>query len=44
MVLSDGTVRFSGTVAEFHALAPTDTVSGRLAEGAYAAVLDGGEA
>ncbi|MEW2492524.1 ATP-binding cassette domain-containing protein [Streptomyces nodosus] len=44
VVLSDGMVRFSGTVAEFHALAPTDTVSGRLAEGAYAAVLGGGEA
>ncbi|MBQ0827819.1 ATP-binding cassette domain-containing protein [Streptomyces tagetis] len=44
VVLSEGTIRFSGTVKEFHARAPADTASGRWAEGAYAAVLGGGEA
>ncbi|MFE4057825.1 hypothetical protein ACFXP3_16270, partial [Streptomyces sp. NPDC059096] len=43
VVLSEGTIRFSGTVQEFHALAPQDTASGRLADGAYASVLGGGE-
>ncbi|KFG73585.1 ATP-binding cassette domain-containing protein [Streptomyces mutabilis] len=44
VVLSDGVIRFNGTVKEFYAEAPSDTASGRLAEGAYAAVLGGGEA
>lgn len=37
-------VRFTGTVQEFYALAPRDTASGRVADGAYTAVLGGGEA
>lgn len=44
VVLSDGVVRFTGTVQEFYALAPRDTASGRVADGAYTAVLGGGEA
>ncbi|WP_338486382.1 AAA family ATPase [Streptomyces sp. SCSIO 75703] len=44
VVLAEGTVRFSGTVREFRAQAPPDTAPGRWAEGAYAAVLGGGEA
>ncbi|MEW9514952.1 ATP-binding cassette domain-containing protein [Streptomyces bacillaris] len=43
VVLSEGTVRFSGSVKEFYAQAPKDTASGRIAEGAYATVLGGGE-
>ncbi|WP_103500328.1 MULTISPECIES: ATP-binding cassette domain-containing protein [unclassified Streptomyces] len=43
VVLADGRVHFTGTVAEFHALAPVDAAPGRVAEAAYAAVLGGGE-
>ncbi|MYU25174.1 ATP-binding cassette domain-containing protein [Streptomyces sp. SID8352] len=43
VVLSEGAVRFNGTVQEFYAKAPSDTAPGRTADGAYAAVLGGGE-
>ncbi|MGW6905834.1 ABC transporter ATP-binding protein [Streptomyces sp. NPDC054940] len=44
VVLSDGVVRFSGTVEEFYAHAPGDTAAGRVADGAYTAILGGDEA
>jgi ABC-2 type transport system ATP-binding protein len=44
VVLSEGVVRFSGTVKDFYARAPHDTAPGRVADGAYTAVLGGGEA
>ncbi|WP_308294480.1 ATP-binding cassette domain-containing protein [Streptomyces sp. RKAG290] len=43
VVLNAGAIRFSGTVAEFTALAPADTAYGRRAEAAYYRVTGGGE-